>query len=115
MPIYEYRCTDCGNDFEYQQRMSDAPKSVCESCGGALEKLISRSSFHFKGGGWYKDLYASSKKDSGSSGDSSTKSSDKPSTPSAKSSESSTSSTPSASSSAGSASSSTSSGSASGG
>lgn len=61
MPIYEYRCNDCGSDFEYMQRMSDAPKAACESCGGTLERLISRSSFHFKGGGWYKDLYASSK------------------------------------------------------
>ena len=62
MPIYEYRCNDCGNEFEYQQRMSDDPKTVCENCGGGLEKLISRSAFHLKGGGWYKDLYASSKK-----------------------------------------------------
>jgi predicted nucleic acid-binding Zn ribbon protein len=46
--------------------MSDPPKTVCESCSGTLERLISRSAFQFKGGGWYKDLY-SSKKDSGRS------------------------------------------------
>ena len=40
---------------------SDPPATVCEVCGGAVEKLISRASFQFKGGGWYKDLYASSK------------------------------------------------------
>lgn len=67
MPIYEYKCKACGNEFEYQQRMSDAPKSECEQCGGGLEKLISRSSFSLKGGGWYKDLYSSPKPKGGSS------------------------------------------------
>ena len=63
MPIYEYRCKDCGAEFEYQQRMSEDAKTVCENCHGSLERLISRTSFHLKGGGWYKDLYASPKKD----------------------------------------------------
>lgn len=61
MPVYEYRCTSCNQIFEYQQRMADAPKTVCEACSGALERLISRSAFQFKGGGWYKDLYSSAK------------------------------------------------------
>ena len=66
MPIYEYRCQSCEKTFEFMQRMSEAPKSSCEECGGALERLISQSAFHLKGGGWYKDLYSSTKKDSGS-------------------------------------------------
>ena len=61
MPVYEYRCTSCNQIFEYQQRMADAPKTVCEACSGALERLISRSAFQFKGSGWYKDLYSSAK------------------------------------------------------
>jgi putative FmdB family regulatory protein len=61
MPIYEYRCTACEKEFEYQQRMADDPKTVCEACSGKLERILSRSSFHLKGGGWYKDLYASTK------------------------------------------------------
>lgn len=65
MPVYEYHCTSCGKDFEYEHRMSDPRKTVCEACGGELERLISRTSFAFKGGGWYKDLYASSKSGSG--------------------------------------------------
>ncbi len=68
MPIYEYRCTDCGKVFEYTQRMTDDPKTECESCAGRLERLISATSFHLKGGGWYKDLYASPKKDGGGTG-----------------------------------------------
>ena len=63
MPVYEYKCSACGREFEYQQRMSDAPKDVCEACGGKLERLISRTAFQLKGGGWYKDLYSSSKPD----------------------------------------------------
>lgn len=69
MPIYEYGCQGCGKVFEYMQRMSDDPKTECEDCGGALERLISRSAFHLKGGGWYKDLYSSTKKDSGGATD----------------------------------------------
>ena len=61
MPVYEYQCKDCSRDFEYQQRMADPDKTTCEVCGGTLERLISRTAFSLKGGGWYKDLYASPK------------------------------------------------------
>src|SRR5262245_21284135 len=63
MPVYEYRCSSCNQVFEYQQRMADPPKKECEACKGELERRISRSAFQFKGGGWYKDLYSSSKSD----------------------------------------------------
>jgi len=70
MPVYEYQCKACGRDFEYQQRMSDPDKTTCEACGGALDRLISRTAFALKGGGWYKDLYASPKPEGASaSGD----------------------------------------------
>jgi putative FmdB family regulatory protein len=62
MPVYEYRCHQCNKVFEFQQRMADAAKTTCEECSGQLERLISRSSFSFKGGGWYKDLYSSAPK-----------------------------------------------------
>jgi putative FmdB family regulatory protein len=62
MPVYEYVCNACGKEFEYQQRMADPDKTVCEACGKeALERIISRTAFQLKGGGWYKDLYSSSK------------------------------------------------------
>ncbi len=41
MPIYEYVCTACGVEFEVSQRMSDAPLTVCEKCGGPLTKKVS--------------------------------------------------------------------------
>jgi putative FmdB family regulatory protein len=65
MPIYEYLCDKCGHEFEREQRMTDAPVKTCPSCKGRkVTKLISRSSFVLKGGGWYADGYADSKKKS---------------------------------------------------
>jgi len=62
MPVYEYQCKKCNREFEYQQRMSDPDKTLCEACGAeALERIISRTAFTLKGGGWYKDLYSSTK------------------------------------------------------
>jgi putative FmdB family regulatory protein len=62
MPVYEYECKKCHREFEYQQRMSDPEKTVCEACGGELARIISRTAFQLKGSGWYKDLYGSSNK-----------------------------------------------------
>jgi putative FmdB family regulatory protein len=65
MPVYEYKCNACGREFEVQQRMSDDELTDCEVCGKkALERLISRTAFTLKGGGWYKDLYSSTKPES---------------------------------------------------
>ncbi len=60
MPVYEYECPACEKIFEVQQKISDEPLRECPDCGGAVKKLISQSSFHLKGGGWYKDGYSSS-------------------------------------------------------
>ena len=68
MPIYAYQCTACGAQEEHLQRFSDAPMTTCEACGGSLEKLLSAAAFHLKGGGWYKDGYASVKPGSSSDG-----------------------------------------------
>jgi putative FmdB family regulatory protein len=57
MPIYEYRCQSCGEEIEAIQKFSDRPLSKCKKCGGPLEKLLSRSAFMLKGGGWYADGY----------------------------------------------------------
>ena len=60
MPIYEYQCSKCGNVFEVMQKFSDAPIKKHEKCGGKVQKLISRSGFQLKGGGWYVTDYAKS-------------------------------------------------------
>lgn len=61
MPIYEYKCLDCGTHLEKMQKVSDEPLTVCENCGGKLEKQWSRSGFQFKGEGWYVTDYAGKK------------------------------------------------------
>ncbi|NNC00407.1 zinc ribbon domain-containing protein [Corallococcus exiguus] len=73
MPIYEYGCSACGKTIDVLQKMSDPTPPACTACGaeGTLSKQLSRSSFHLKGGGWYSDLYGSTKKDGGGSSSSS--------------------------------------------
>ena len=59
MPIYEYECEKCGIHAEVLQKFSDPPVTECESCHGRMKKLISQSTFHLKGTGWYVTDYAS--------------------------------------------------------
>lgn len=61
MPIYEYKCLDCGTHLEKMQKVSEEALTVCENCGGKLEKQWSRSGFQFKGEGWYVTDYAAKK------------------------------------------------------
>jgi putative FmdB family regulatory protein len=58
MPIYEYECQQCRKVTEAMQRFSDTPLTACPACSGELKKLISHSSFHLKGSGWYVTDYA---------------------------------------------------------
>ena len=60
MPLYEYKCSKCGEKFEVIQKFSDAPLTVHEACGGTVERLISLSGFSLKGSGWYATDYAKS-------------------------------------------------------
>jgi len=63
MPIYEYKCQQCGTHYEKRQSVSDAPLTTCEKCHGKLEKQWSLSGFQFKGEGWYVTDYAGKKND----------------------------------------------------
>jgi len=65
MPIYAYRCLKCAAEPEFIQKMSDPPMTECESCGGELVRKVTSAAFHLKGGGWYKDGYASTKPEGG--------------------------------------------------
>jgi putative FmdB family regulatory protein len=58
VPIYEYQCQSCGKVTEAWQKLSDASLAVCPHCSGQLKKVISCSSFHLKGSGWYVTDYA---------------------------------------------------------
>jgi putative FmdB family regulatory protein len=65
MPIYEYECSKCGEIEEIFQKFSDKPLVKCKRCSGKLHKLISHSSFHLKGTGWYVTDYANKSRSNG--------------------------------------------------
>ena len=64
MPIYEYKCSECGHALEAIQKFSDEPLRECPSCKKqTLEKQLSASAFRLKGSGWYEtDFKTGSKK-----------------------------------------------------
>ena len=54
MPIYAYKCSSCGFAKDALQKMSDAPLTVCPSCGKAtFAKQVTAAGFQLKGSGWY--------------------------------------------------------------
>jgi putative FmdB family regulatory protein len=54
MPIYEYRCDECGHQEEHLQKISERPLAKCPACGKkAYKKLLSAAGFQLKGSGWY--------------------------------------------------------------
>jgi putative FmdB family regulatory protein len=61
MPIYEYKCRKCGKEYELFQKISDPAIKTCKFCKGHVNKLISVSSFHLKGTGWYVTDYGGKK------------------------------------------------------
>jgi len=77
MPIYEYKCEDCGHEFEEMLHFSEREvplNTPCEQqieqtkhmsfkCDGKVHLKMSLGSFHLKGGGWYKDGYGKKKQE----------------------------------------------------
>ena len=60
MPIYEYRCSECGHELEALQGLSEAKLTDCPECGAeALKRLVSAVGFRLKGGGWYETDFKS--------------------------------------------------------
>ena len=60
MPIYEYRCENCGHEMEAIQKISEAPLVDCPQCETArLRKKISAVAFRLKGSGWYETDFKS--------------------------------------------------------
>jgi putative FmdB family regulatory protein len=87
MPTYEYRCPECGTDFEKFQKMSDEPGAPCPQCGAKAERRLSGGAgLVFKGSGFYITDYrgegykkaAEAEKGGSSSSSSETKSESKP-------------------------------------
>ncbi len=57
MPLYEYRCKQCGHQFEKIQTFSAPDETECPVCKGELERLISAPAVQFKGSGFYSTDY----------------------------------------------------------
>jgi len=54
MPIYAYRCEECGFAKDVLQKMSEEPLSVCPTCGkSSFRKQVTAAGFQLKGSGWY--------------------------------------------------------------
>ena len=54
MPIYEYRCSSCGHQQEFMQKLSDAPLTTCTKCDKpTFTKMLTAAGFQLKGSGWY--------------------------------------------------------------
>jgi putative FmdB family regulatory protein len=63
MPIYAYRCTNCGHALDMLRRISDPPLTVCPSCGQpTLVKQVTAAGFQLKGSGWYVTDFRGDKK-----------------------------------------------------
>ena len=77
MPIYEYKCENCGHEFEEMLHFSEREvplNTPCEQqieqtkhmsfkCDGKVHLKMSLGSFHLKGSGWYKDGYGKKKQE----------------------------------------------------
>lgn len=54
MPIYEYRCSSCGHQQEFLQKVSDPQVTTCTKCGKPdFSKMLTAAGFQLKGSGWY--------------------------------------------------------------
>jgi putative FmdB family regulatory protein len=68
VPIYEYRCNDCGHQFEVSQRMTDDPLTECPVCQGRVQKVLFAPAIHFKGTGFHNTDYGTRKRPVGGDG-----------------------------------------------
>ena len=57
MPIYEYKCDNCGYKDSFLQKMNEQPFIKCPKCGGNFRRLVSTPSIRFKGNGFYLTDY----------------------------------------------------------
>lgn len=54
MPIYDFKCNNCGYITEMMRKMSESNISICPKCAQeTFEKLLSAPSFQLSGTGWY--------------------------------------------------------------
>jgi len=54
VPVYQYACTECGEQLEVRQSFTDDALTVCPNCSGRLRKVLSAVGVVFKGSGFYR-------------------------------------------------------------
>ena len=74
LPTYDYRCIDCGSEFELRLKFSDSVEQPCSECGAPAERQFSAVPIVFKGGGWYVNDYGKKGSSSGKPADAGTSS-----------------------------------------
>src|SRR3954451_17802996 len=57
LPLYGYRCNQCGYGFDKIQKFDDQPETVCPKCSGEMSGPLTAPSLQFKGAGWYVNDY----------------------------------------------------------
>ncbi len=62
MPRYDYRCTECANEFELVQKFSEAGQGECPLCGGAGQRVFHAVPVIYKGSGFYTTDYGRPKR-----------------------------------------------------
>ena len=67
MPRYDYRCTECANEFELVQKFSEAGQGECPLCGGAGQRVFHAVPVIYKGSGFYTTDYGRPKRPAESS------------------------------------------------
>ena len=66
LPTYDYRCDQCGSEFELRLRFSDSVEQPCNSCDNIATRQFSAVPIVFKGSGWYVNDYGKKGSSSGS-------------------------------------------------
>lgn len=62
MPIYVFRCDDCGEKFERLQKLSDTDPDTCPNCGKhTVRRQVTAAAFRLAGSGWYETDFKSDK------------------------------------------------------
>lgn len=66
MPLYEYECENCKHRYEKIESIHASEENECPICQQKAHRIISGSTFKFKGSGWYVNDYGQSNSNSGS-------------------------------------------------
>jgi putative FmdB family regulatory protein len=68
MPLYDYRCAQCGAVTEIRHGFNDSHQDPCAACGGTMSRVFNPAPIVFKGSGFYVTDSRPSPSSSGDSG-----------------------------------------------